>query len=123
MRYPVVKKTVYSDMMFAKKTKSLRQHTCTQIFTDSIGSTHAYPTKKKSEADDLQMIPETIVTDGAAEETGLTGSGLSISTKFRPSAPSHTHHGRIERNARFGSWRRQLGGFYTQARRLQGLGA
>jgi hypothetical protein len=67
MRYPVVKKMLYSDTMFTKKTKS-----------DGIRFTHAYPMKKKSEAGDrlekllrtLQMIPETIVTDGAAEETG-----------------------------------------------------
>jgi hypothetical protein len=39
LRYPVVKKTRYSDTMFAKKTKSLRQHTCVQIFTDGVRST------------------------------------------------------------------------------------
>jgi hypothetical protein len=39
LRYPVVKKTLYSDTMFAKKTKSLRQHTCVQIFTDGVRST------------------------------------------------------------------------------------
>jgi hypothetical protein len=73
-----VKKTLYSDTIFAKKTKSLRQHTCTQVFTDGVGFTHAYPMKKKSEAGDrlekllrtLQTIPEAIVTDGAGEEIG-----------------------------------------------------
>jgi transposase len=78
LRYPVVKKTLYSDTMFAKKTKSLRQHTCAQVFTNSVGFTHAYPMKKKSEAGDrlekllrtLQTIPEAIVTDGAGEEIG-----------------------------------------------------
>jgi hypothetical protein len=78
LRYPVVKKMLYSDTMFARKTKSFRQHTCAQIFTDSIGFTHAYPMKKKSEARNrlekllrtLQTIPETILTDGVAEETG-----------------------------------------------------
>jgi transposase len=78
LRYPVVKKMLYSDTMFAKKTKSLRQHTCAQVFTHGVGFTHAYPMKKKSEAGDrlekllrtLQTIPETIMTDGAAEETG-----------------------------------------------------
>jgi hypothetical protein len=78
LRYPVVKKMLYSDTMFAKKTKSLRQHTCAQVFTDGVGFTHAYPMKKKSEAGDrlekllraLQTIPEMIVTDGAAEEPG-----------------------------------------------------
>jgi hypothetical protein len=52
LRYPVVKKTLYSDTMFAKKTKSLQQHTCAQVFTDGVGFTHAYPMKKKSEAGD-----------------------------------------------------------------------
>jgi hypothetical protein len=41
--YPVVKKTLYSDTMFARKTKSLQQHMCMQVFTDGIGFTHAYP--------------------------------------------------------------------------------
>jgi hypothetical protein len=78
LQYPVVKKTLYSDTMFAKKTKSLRQHTCAQVFTDGIGLTHAFPMKKKSEAGDrleklirtLQTILEAIVTDGAGEEIG-----------------------------------------------------
>jgi hypothetical protein len=78
LRYPVVKKTLYSDTMFAKKTKSLRQHTCAQVFMDGVGFTHAYPMKKKLEAGDrlekllrtLQTIPEVIVTDGAGEEIG-----------------------------------------------------
>jgi hypothetical protein len=78
LRCPVVKKMLYSDTMFAQKTKSLRQHTCAQVFTDGVGFTHAYPMKKKSEAGDrlekllrtLQTIPEAIVTDGAGEEIG-----------------------------------------------------
>jgi hypothetical protein len=78
LRYPVVKKTLYSDTMFAKKTKSLRQHTCAQVFTDGVSFTHAYPMKRKSEARDrlekllrtLQTIPEAIVTDGTGEEIG-----------------------------------------------------
>jgi hypothetical protein len=76
--YPVVKKTLYSDTMFPKMTKSLRQHMCAQVFTDGVSFTHAYPMKKKSEAGDrlekllrtLQAIPEAIVTDGAGEEIG-----------------------------------------------------
>jgi hypothetical protein len=64
--------------MFAKKTKSLRQHKCAQIFTDGAGFTHAFPMKKKSEAGDrlekllrtLQTIREAIVTDGSSEEIG-----------------------------------------------------
>jgi hypothetical protein len=78
LRYPVVKKRLYSDTMFAQKTKSLRQHMCAQVFMDGVGFTHAYPMKKKSEAGDqlkkflrtLQTIPEAIVTEGAGEETG-----------------------------------------------------
>jgi hypothetical protein len=64
--------------MFAKMTKSLRQHTCAQVFTDGVGFTHTYPMKKKLEAGDrlekllrtLQTIPEAIVTNGAGEEIG-----------------------------------------------------
>jgi hypothetical protein len=104
--YPVVKKTLYSDTVFTRKTKSLRQHTCAQVFMDGIGFTHAYPMKKKSEIRDqlekllrfLQTIPEEIVTDGASEETG--GDWKRTLDKYRI---SHTHHGRIEKNARFGS--------------------
>jgi hypothetical protein len=78
LRYPVVKKTLYSDTMFAKKTKSLRLHTCAQVFMDGVSFTHAYPMKRKSEAGDrlekllrtLQTIPEATVTDGAGEEIG-----------------------------------------------------
>jgi hypothetical protein len=111
MRYPVAKKMLFSDMMFAKKTKSLRQHTCVQIFMDGIGFTHAYPMKKTSEARDrlekllrtLQTIPEMLVTDGAAEETGGGWKWLLTSTGFKTRVLSHTHHGRIELNARFGS--------------------
>jgi hypothetical protein len=94
-----VKKTLYSDTMFAKKTKSLQQHMCAQVFMDGVGFTHAYPMKKKSEAEDrlekllrtLQRSPEAIVTDGAGEE---------ISGDWKP---SHTRYGRIKPNARFGS--------------------
>jgi hypothetical protein len=78
LRYPVVKKYLYSDTMFAKKTKLLWQHTCAQVFMDGVGFTHAVPMKKKSEPGDrlekllrtLQTIPELIVTDTAGEETG-----------------------------------------------------
>jgi hypothetical protein len=72
MRYPVVRKTLYSETMFAKKVKSLHQHTCAQIFMDGVRFMHVYPIKKKSEAGlrleklitTLKMIPETIMTDG-----------------------------------------------------------
>jgi hypothetical protein len=40
LRYPVVKKMLYSDTMFAQKTKSLQQHTCAQFFMDGV----AFPT-------------------------------------------------------------------------------
>jgi hypothetical protein len=43
LRYPVVKKTLYSDTMFSQKTKSLQQHTCVQVFTEGAGFTHTYP--------------------------------------------------------------------------------
>jgi hypothetical protein len=46
-----VKKMLYSDTMFAKKTNSF-DSTRVQIFTDGIGVTYAYPMRKKSEADD-----------------------------------------------------------------------
>jgi hypothetical protein len=87
--YPVVKKTLYSETMFAKKTKSLQQHTCAQVFMDGVGFTHTYLMKKKSEAGDrlkkllrtLQMIPEAIVTDGAGEEIG--GDWKQTINKYR----------------------------------------
>jgi hypothetical protein len=69
LRYPVVKKTLYSDTMFARKTKSLQQHTRAQVLMDGVGFTHAFPMKKKSESGDrlekllrtLQTLPEAIV--------------------------------------------------------------
>jgi hypothetical protein len=61
----------------------------TQVFMDGIGFTHAYPMKKKSKVGDLlkkilrtlQMIPEMIVMDGAAEETG--GDWKQTNDKYR----------------------------------------
>jgi transposase len=89
LRYPVVKKMLYSDTLFERKTKSLQQHTCTQVFTDGVWFTHAYPMKKKSEAGDRlekllrtrQTIPEVIVTDGAGEEIG--GNWKQMIDKYR----------------------------------------
>jgi hypothetical protein len=52
MRYPVVQKTVYLDMMFAKMMKSLGQQMGAQVFMDIVSFAHAYPIKKKSEAGD-----------------------------------------------------------------------
>jgi hypothetical protein len=111
LRYPVVKKTLYSDTMFAKMTKSLQQHTCAQVFTDGVGFTHAYPMKKKSEARDrlekllrtLQMIPEAIIRDGAGEE--ISGDWKQTIDKYRiqDKCTEPYSHGRIELNARFGS--------------------
>jgi hypothetical protein len=77
MRYPRVEKQLYSDTLFAK-TKSLRMHTCTQVFTNGTAYTKFYPMKSKKEAGErlerliteLRVILPTIITDGAAEETG-----------------------------------------------------
>jgi hypothetical protein len=63
----VVKKMLYSDTMFAKKTKSLQQHTSAEIFTDTVSFTHAYPMKKKSEAGD--RLEKLVRTLGAIPET------------------------------------------------------
>jgi len=77
MCYPRVEKQLYSDTLFAK-TKSLRMHTCAQVFTNGTAYTKFYPMKSKKEAGErlerliteLGVIPATIITDGAAEETG-----------------------------------------------------
>jgi hypothetical protein len=56
LRYPVVKKMLFSDTMFANMTKSLQQHTCAQVFTDGVVFAHAYPMKKKSETGDSRCF-------------------------------------------------------------------
>jgi hypothetical protein len=97
--------------MFAKKTKSLRQHTCVQVFTDGVGFTHAYPMKKKLEAGDrlekllrtLQTIPESIVTDGAGEEIGRDWKQTINKYRIHGKRTKPYSLGRIEQNARFGS--------------------
>jgi hypothetical protein len=74
---PRVEKQLYFDTLFAK-TKSLRMHTCDQVFTNCMAYTKFYLTKSKKEAGErlerliteLGVIPATIITDGAAEETG-----------------------------------------------------
>jgi hypothetical protein len=77
MRYPRVEKQLFSDTLFAK-TKSLRMHTCAQVFTNGTAYTKFNPMKSKMEAGErlerliteLGVIPATIITDGAAEDTG-----------------------------------------------------
>jgi hypothetical protein len=69
--------TIYSDTMFLK-AKSLKQNTVAQVYTDGQGYALFYPLKSKALAwttvklvvTDMNAIPETIVTDGAMEETG-----------------------------------------------------
>jgi hypothetical protein len=53
-------------------------HTCAQVFTNGTACTKFYPMKSKKEASerlerliqDLRVILVTLVTGGAAEETG-----------------------------------------------------
>jgi hypothetical protein len=97
--------------MFVKKTKSLQQQRCMQVFTDGIGFTHAYPIEKRLEAGDqlkkllktLQTIPETIVTDGAGEETGRDWKQTLDKYRIQDKRTDLYSHGRIELNTRFWS--------------------
>jgi hypothetical protein len=50
-----------------------------------------------------EILSSEMMTMGPARRSAVTGSEPSITTGFKTSAPSHTHHGRIELNARFGS--------------------
>jgi hypothetical protein len=77
LSYSLVKRTIYSDTMFLK-AKSLKQNTVAQVYTYGQGYALFYLlqskalawTTIKSVVKDMNAIPETIVTDGAKEETG-----------------------------------------------------
>jgi hypothetical protein len=77
LSYSLLKQTIYSDTMFSK-VKSLRQNAVAQVYTDGQGYALFYPLKSKALAwttvksvvDEMNAIPEAIVTDGAMEETG-----------------------------------------------------
>ena len=77
LKFPSSSRPIFSDTMFPK-VKSLRGHTCAQVFTDTLGWDHFYPMKAKSEAgealshfvEDTKRIPNPIVSDGALEERG-----------------------------------------------------
>ena len=65
----------YTDTLFASE-KSMMGFTCAQLFTDGRGYNKFYPMKKKSDAGHSLWsffsevgIPQTLVTDGAKEET------------------------------------------------------
>jgi hypothetical protein len=72
--------TMYTDTCFAS-TKSLRQNTCSQVWTDSQGYVHVDLMRSKMEThlslDNLANtvgIPNTIFCDNANEQTGPTVS-------------------------------------------------
>lgn len=67
---------IYTDTMFSK-SKSLKGHTCAQVFTDGKGFIHAVPMKSKKEAGDALRqfindfgIPIKMAYDGAKEQVG-----------------------------------------------------
>jgi len=73
--YPVLSVTIYSDTMFPG-VKSIRGHTCVQVFTDGHGFIRVYPLKKKADAHHALVqfiqdvgIPKALLTDNAPEET------------------------------------------------------
>ena len=68
--------TWYTDTLFAKN-KSLVGNTCAQMFTDGDGFTYVHPMKSKAQAGEALHkvtkdvgVPNTIISDGAAEQTG-----------------------------------------------------
>ena len=68
--------TIYTDTMFAK-VKSLKGHTCAQVFTDGKGFIHAIPMKSKKDAGTALRtfiqdfgIPRVLAYDGAKEQVG-----------------------------------------------------
>ena len=75
MRFPTLGTKFYTDTLFASE-KSMMGFTCAQLFTDGRGYNKFYPMKKKSDAGHSLWsffsevgIPQTLVTDGAKEET------------------------------------------------------
>jgi hypothetical protein len=65
---------MYSDTMFPS-IKSIRGHTCAQVFTDGHGFIRVYPLKKKGDAHHALVqfiqdvgIPKSLLTDNATEE-------------------------------------------------------
>jgi len=74
--YPVLRnKKMYTDTLFAK-IKSQNQNHCAQVWTDGLEYTLFYPLTSKKLASttvckmvqDMNAIPEIIVSDGAPEE-------------------------------------------------------
>lgn len=75
LRFPTLNTKLYTDTMFSA-TKSLRGHSCAQVFTNGVGYDLFYPLKKESEAASALNevirtvgVPKEIVSDGAKAET------------------------------------------------------
>jgi hypothetical protein len=68
---------IFSDIVSAT-SKSILESTSAHIFTDGNGWDHVYSMPKKQETgyklstfiDDVQMIPQLLITDGCMEEKG-----------------------------------------------------
>ena len=75
LRFPTLNTKLYTDTMFSTK-KSLRGHTCAQVFTNGVGYDLFYPLKRESEAASALNevirtvgVPKELVSDGAKAET------------------------------------------------------
>ena len=73
LHYKRLNTRIYTDTMFSK-AKSLKDHTCSQIFTDGKGFIHSIPMKSKSEASQTLRqflqdfgIPNYLTYDGSRE--------------------------------------------------------
>jgi hypothetical protein len=78
LTYPFMRnKRFYTDTMFSK-IPSIRKNTCAQVWTDGSGFSLFYPMQTKGMAyqtvermtQDIQGIPEMIISDGAGEQGG-----------------------------------------------------
>jgi hypothetical protein len=74
LRFPTLIITLYFDTLFSH-VRSVRGHTCAQIFTDGHGFVRVHPMKNKSEAHHALMrfihevrVPKNLLTDRAPEE-------------------------------------------------------
>ena len=80
--------TWYTDTLFSQD-KSVVGNKCAQMFTDGEGFAYVHPMRSKSEAGEaLQRVamdvgvPNTIINDGAPEETGLNTKFMEIVKRF-----------------------------------------
>ena len=78
LRYKRLKSTFYTDTLFAKTTKSLRQNVCAQLFVSDKGFVAIYPMRSQTQYNDALHwfckqvgVPHTLVMDAHKAQSNL----------------------------------------------------